>query len=243
MSRFARLAALVLSFVIAGPAVARAADPSSELDPRLGAEREAIARTIETAARNGLPVEILHDKLREGLAKGVAPARITAALVRLSDALATARVELAGRPGASARLYRAVVDAHAAGASRADVSVALAATARTDNDAGARAVEALGDLARRGFPPSAASRTVAEIARARPDSLNQLVAEAESLRRSGIATPVEALDALARAAQRSLRLDEAGKLLPRGARDRAPGNDERGPDRETQGSRGRGRDK
>jgi len=242
MVRFARYVALVVSLVVAGVGAARAQQvPPSELDPRLGAERERIGQTIAAAARDGLPVELLQDKVREGLAKGVPAPRITVALGRLSESLSGARAELAGRDRPSARLYRAVVDAHAAGAGRPEVGAVLAATPRADGEATARAIEVLGDLARHGFPVDAAARAVADVARARPQVLGQLVGEAEALRRSGMATPVEALDALTRAAQRSLRLDEAQKLLPRGGRDRGASPDERGPERETQGNRGRGR--
>jgi hypothetical protein len=242
MSRFSRSLVLMIAFAVAGAgAAARAQTAGGGLDPRLGAERERIGQTLAAAARDGLPVEILDDKLREGLAKGVPAPRIAVALARLSEALAGARAELAGRERPSARLYRAVVEAHAAGVGRAEVGAVLAATPRSDGDTTARAVEVLGDLARRGFPADVAARTVADVARARPQLIGQLVGEAEALRRSALATPVEALEALARAAQRSLRLDEAHKLLPRGPRDRGAAPEERGPDRETQGNRGRGR--
>src|SRR5207248_7879792 len=107
----------------------------------------------------GLPAELIADKVREGLAKGVPPARIAAVVAGLADALGRARAEaqplVGGAPSAS--LLKAIVEAHAAGAAAADVATVLRGGGRE------RAVQVLTDLAQRGYPVAVAARTVAAV--------------------------------------------------------------------------------
>jgi hypothetical protein len=70
--------------------VASAQSPSALEDPRLEAVRARIGASLEAAARDGLPVEPLEGKVREGLAKGVPPQRIAAAVSSLLGHLRTA---------------------------------------------------------------------------------------------------------------------------------------------------------
>jgi hypothetical protein len=184
------------------------------------------------AAGTGARVEnpLLIDKLKEALAKGVAPARLAVVLRELAEALAQAREE--ARPFIAREppngLLQALVEAAHAGVARADVVTVLRAGGRQ------RAVEVLTDLQQRGYPASVAARVVSDLC-GRELELDQLVDQAERLRRIDGATSTEALDAIARASAQGLGLEHAGQLLhPCEPVD----NNGRGPNRETSGPRG-----
>src|SRR6266542_5698847 len=98
------------------PASARAQLRADELT-RLGPDSAGLRAILERAGAADLPAELLVDKVREGLAKGVPPGRIVAVVTGLERALGQARVE--AQPYAGAKpprgLLRALVEAHAAG--------------------------------------------------------------------------------------------------------------------------------
>jgi hypothetical protein len=202
-------------------------------DPRLQPAQAQLQATIDAAEKSGLPAELLIDKVREGLAKGVPAVRIAQVVAGLSTALANARSEatpyVAHPPAA---LLKAIADAHALSVSAVEVQTVLRAS--TAKGASTRAIEVLSDLVQRGFPSAPSARAVAEVASHRPGALAQLAPHAESLAASGGVGRSEALDALARAAAQGLGLDHAGDLVGK------PGNDTRGPNREATGARGPG---
>ena len=198
-------------------------------EARLGASAGAVRAVVDHAAQAGLPEQLLVDKVREGLAKGVAPARIVVVVRGLEEGLSRARTEAQPFAGSAppAGLLKAIVEAHAAGAGAADVTALLRAGGRE------RAMQVLTDLLQRGYPAAGAARTVAG---ARSDALGRLVGEAERLRAVDGASPSEALDAIARANAQGLGLDHAEQLLHRAS----DGADDsmHGPNRETSGERG-----
>jgi hypothetical protein len=220
------MARVVLLAILAVSSVAWA-DPPALDDARLGASAPELHRILDGAAHAGLPTEMLADKAREGLAKGVPPPRIVTVVSGLADALGRARTEALGVVAApSAPLLRAIVEAHAAGAAASDVGVVLHAGGRE------RSLQVLTDLAQRGYPVGDAARTVVG---AGPRTLDRIVGEAEKLRTVDGATPAQAIDAVARANSQGLGLDHAEQLLHQGG---DPSDDANGPNRETSGVRG-----
>ncbi|MCU1279126.1 MAG: hypothetical protein JWM53_2672 [bacterium] len=219
---------LIMAACLVAASAARADAPSID-DARLGPSASELHAAIDGAARAGLPQDLLIDKVREGLAKGVAPARIVAVVRGLSDSLGRARSEAQPFAGAapSASLLKAIVEAHAAGAGPSDVAVVLRGGGRE------RAIQVLTDLVQRGYPASAASRAVAAL-QGRTNALNQLAGQAERLRNVDGASPAEALDATVRANAQGGGGDRGESALHR-----ADGvNEGRGPNRETSGLRG-----
>ena len=222
MARFV----LVLVLAVAAPAWAGGVALD---DSRLGAVAPQVHAIVDGAARAGLPADVVADKVREGLAKGVPPARIAAVAVALADALGRARAEAQPLVGtASPALLKAIVEAHAVGAAAADVAAILRAGGRE------RAVQVLTDLAQRGYPVAAAARTVAAVGARNGAALDRVVGEAERLRAVDGAAPADALDALSRANAQGLGVDHAEQLLHAG--DGA--DDAHAPNRETSGARG-----
>jgi hypothetical protein len=228
----ARLA--ILAMVVMGGGLAYADRPAAVDDPRLGGSTADVRAVVDRAAANGLPTDLLVDKVREGLAKGVPPARIALVVRGLADSLGRARTEAQSAKVAapSAGLLKAIVEAHAAGVGASDVATVL----RSSGRALERAVQVLTDLAQRGYPVSVAARTVSEISGRGKNALDHLVGEAERLRAIDAATPGDALDALARADAQGLGLDHAEQLLHRSSD--GPASDDHGPNRETSGNRG-----
>ena len=207
-------------------------------DARLASTRAELQTLVDAAERAGLPVELLVDKIREGLAKGVPPQRITFAVRSLDESLKGAQREAAphlpGKPPAP--VLKAIVDAHALGCKPADLEVVLKAAAPKGLPVATRAVEVLAELAQRGYPTAQAAHTVAEIAARRAQALAELPARADTLTSRDGASRGEALDALARAGAQGLGLDHAEQLLHRA--ERGAQDDDHGPDRETSGPRG-----
>jgi hypothetical protein len=224
-----RLVAIALLTLLATRAHAEPAAPLD--DARLGASAGELRALVATATRDGLPAELLVDKLREGLAKGVPPERLVAAERALAAALTRAHSEAQPFPDAARdrALLKAIVDAHRAGIGGPEVNELLKAGQRT------RALEVLTDLAERGYPPAAAAHAVTAVGKQGAAALGQLVAVAERLRSGNGATAVEALDAVQRASGRGLGLERAAEVLRHGD----VGDDNgRGPDRETSGAHG-----
>jgi hypothetical protein len=217
--------ARVMIFVlgVASPAAA-AAGAQLPSDARLDPVRAALQAELDGAAARGLPDALLADKVREGLAKQIAPARIAQVVHKLAGDLAAARDEaqqhVQGAPPPA--LLKAIVDAHALGAQPADVQRVLGAarTAATQ----ALAVETLADLLQRRFPANLAARAVSETALRRPGALAELPARAESLVTARAATRAEAMQTI----ERNAGFDSPGHRL---------GDDGRGPNRETSGPR------
>jgi hypothetical protein len=200
-------------------------------DARLGVSAAQVHATLDGAARAGLPADLLADKVREGLAKGVPAARIAAVVAGLADGLGRARAEaqplVGGAP--SPALLKAIVEAHAARAGAADVAAVLRAGGRE------RGVQVLTDLLQRGYPVGVAARTVAAVAARTAGALDRVVGEAERLRAVDGASPADALDALARANAQGLGLEHAEQLLHHGG---DASDEAHGPNRETSGVRG-----
>lgn len=222
MARRLLIASLIL--------VARGAFAEAPLDDaRLGAAASEVHAIVDQAGRDGLPADLVADKVREGLAKGVPPARIVVVLRGLARALVTARSEAQPFAGAAPPrgLLKAIVEAHAGGAGAKDVDTVLRAGGRE------RAIGVLTDLVQRGYPAAAAAHTVAAVS-GRGGALDRLVGQAERLRTVGGASGAEALDALERAEARGFGLDHAEQLLHHGE----PDDGTRGPNRETSGTRG-----
>jgi hypothetical protein len=225
------LLVLVIS-VASALSSAAPAELSASDEARLGAEAPRLHALVDTASRAGLPPELLVDKAREGLAKGVPPARIVAVVRGLADALGRARAEAQPFVGAAPprALLKAIVEAHAAGVAAADATTVLRSGGRE------RAMQVLTDLVQRGYPAAAAARAVASFA-VQPAALEQLVGRAERLRGNDAAPRLEVLDALTRANAQGLGIDHAEQLLHRAA-EQADDDDGRGPNRETSGPRG-----
>jgi len=129
-------------------------------DPRLASVRAPLEEILARAAKDGLPADLIASKVREGLAKGVAPEAIRGAAERLAGSLdgAARFLRTQGRPptatagGAapSPLLIRAVAEANLAGV---EAEGLLPLVASKDNDAVvARAIEVVTDLTMRGYP-------------------------------------------------------------------------------------------
>ena len=220
---------LLIVALIAATAASARAQPAPLDDPRLGASAAEVRTIVQQATQQGLPGQLLTDKVSEGLAKGVPPARLAIVLRGLAQSLGRARDEV--RPfvvgDVPRALLKALVEAHGAGVAAGDATVVLGAGGRT------HAIEVLTDLVQRGYPAGAAARVVGGLAH-REDALDQLVGEAEKLRNIDGATSAEALDAVERANGQGLGIDHAEQLLHRGE---AGEDNGRGPNRETSGAR------
>lgn len=220
---------LVILGLISATATSVRAQPAPLDDPRLGASAAEVRAVVQQAVQKGLPGQLLTDKVSEGLAKGVPPARIAVVLRGLAQSLGQARDE--ARPFVTGdvprALLKALVEAHGAGVTPGDASVVLGAGGRT------HAIEVLTDLVQRGYHAGTAARVVGGLAH-REGALDQVVGEAEKLRNIDGATATEALDAVERANGQGLGIDHAEQLLHHGE---AGDNNGRGPNRETSGPR------
>jgi len=210
MARLAILATLLMG------GLAHADRPALD-DSRLGGSAADVRAVVDRAAAGGLPAELLVDKVREGLAKGVPPARIALVVRDLADSLGRARSETqnAGVVAPSAALLKTIVDAHAAGVGTAEVAAVL----RSGVQDCERALQVLTDLAQRGYPVSVAARTVAAISARGKNALDHLVGEAERLRSVDAAVPADALDELDHGPNR----ETSGDRGPRSGGVAAPG--------------------
>jgi hypothetical protein len=220
----------LLLAMLVRPAFAEAPLSDARLQPAAAELRSIFAQ----AAQDGVPDELLSDKLREGLAKGVPPARIAQVLRSLEQALGRARREAGTLPGSPPpkELLKAIVDAHAAGVGSPELKPLLRPPART------RAVEVLTDLAQRGYPAPPSAQLVSQIAAHEPGALDRLVGEVERARADAGLTYVEAVDALARATGQGASLEHALSSLRHDHAD-----DLHGPPRDSSGARGPGHGK
>jgi hypothetical protein len=178
-------------------------------DPRLQPIRDHLAQIIQSADAAGLPSEVIVSKVREGLAKGVAPARIEEVTERLARNLAAAqRYVTARRPGrARPALVRAVAEAR-----MADVGMpAIDALVAHDRPETPHAVEVVTDLSLREYPSGRASVVVQNVLSRDAGSLDRVAGTLETLRQDCGLTHVEAVDALARGLASSDSLQNAYK--------------------------------
>jgi hypothetical protein len=163
-----------LAVVLARPAAAQLLD-----DARLGEVAPELRALVDEATRAGLPADLLVAKAREGVAKGVAPARILSVVRGLDAALAIARSDAQPFVGAvpSVALVKALVMARAAGAPAADTVAVLRANGRE------HALGVLAELILHGCSPATATLLVTSQA-SHERSLDALVgthAEAPSM--------------------------------------------------------------
>jgi hypothetical protein len=187
---------LIVTLIVAleAPAAARPGLPD---DARLDPVRPRLERIVGDAAGAGLPADLIVNKVREGLAKGVDPARIEAAALRLSDSLQAAQRYVASRrPGGAPGLVRPVAEARLAGVALTSIDPLVAAE-RPEPPA-RRAVEVVTDLALRGYPPERAAAVVRDVLARDSGALDRLPGTLEGLRRDYALSRLEAVDALAR---------------------------------------------
>lgn len=165
-------------------------------DPRLEPVRAHLQQIVDQADGAGLPSEMIVSKVREGLAKGVDPARIEAAVVRLAENLdAAQKFVVARRPGRpAASLVRAVAEARMANVPMNAVD-RLVRVPRPDAQ---RAVEVTTDLSRRGYPSERAEVVVEHVLTRDAGSLDRVPGTLETIRQDYALTHTEAVDALAR---------------------------------------------
>ncbi|HVR63511.1 MAG TPA: hypothetical protein VMU50_16535 [Polyangia bacterium] len=169
------------------------------VDRRLDRVREALEVTMADAARAGLPVAPLVDKVREGLAKGVPPEAIRQAAAHMVDKQIEARAFVAAhrREEPAFELVRAVAVARESGISDRDLAPLVETLAPVPT--GARAVEVVMALARRGYDPVTASAAVQTVALREPAAVERVPAGIEAIRAAagggagGQAAAVEAL--------------------------------------------------
>jgi hypothetical protein len=172
--------------------------PALPPDGRLGPARPQLQELVDRAAAAGLPAEVLVGKVREGLAKGVDPARIVQATQRLLDGLDAAQRSVSlRRPGLPpAPLVRAVAEAKLAGVAPVAVEPLLAP--ERPEPTARRAVEVVTELALRGYPAERAVTVVSSVLSRDAHALDRLPATLETIRHDYALSPSEAADALAR---------------------------------------------
>ncbi len=190
-------------------APARAAEvPALPADARLEPVRAPLEKTLARAAGDGLPAELIAGKVREGLAKGVAPEAIRAAAERLATSLASAatflrahRAAPAAGPAVAASplapsLIQTVAEAEMAGV---DLDSLLPLVSSKDGDAMVgRAVAVVTDLTMRGYPSRRSGVVVKEIADRDARALGRVVAGVEAIRVEQTVSRADALEALGR---------------------------------------------
>jgi hypothetical protein len=201
----ATMATAVLGFA----AAAEAARPALPDDPRLEPIRDRLAQIILSAEAADLPSEVIISKVREGLAKGVAPAQIEAVTERLAQSLEVAhRYVAARRPGRSrVALVRAVAEAGLAGVGMPAIDSLVSG----DRPETPQAVEVVTDLSLRGYPSRRAGLVVQNVLSRDARSLDRVAGTLETLRQDCGLTHLEAVDALARGLASSDSLQTAYK--------------------------------
>jgi len=189
------LALLLGGATRSGLAAPTGADETIPDDARLGPARASLQATVAKAGAGGLPTRPLIVKVREGLAKGVPPERIAAAVESLARGLDEANhfARAQGR-GPSAALLTALADLHARGVTWD--SAAPVITAHADEAAMLRAVDVLGELATRGYPERPAGQLLRGVEEREPAAIGRLVPALESIRRGLTVSRADALEAL-----------------------------------------------
>lgn len=172
--------------VFAAPVAATDGTVELPADHRLDPVRGALEVTLADAARAGLPVSPLVDKVREGLAKGVHPAAIRDAAARLAAGQIEARQFVAThRPGDPPfPLLRAVALAREGGLGEAELEPLVAAP--EESGTATRAVEVVTELGRRGYDVATAVVVVRTVATREPAAVGRVPAAVEAIRGAGI---------------------------------------------------------
>lgn len=165
-------------------------------DTRLDPVRGSLQGVLDRAERDALPVEVILNKIKEGLAKKVPPARIADVARRLGEQLHEARDVLAdkGIESPSERLFRALSEAQMAGFPAAELAPLFGTSA--SEDANTAAVHAVTDLAVRGYPRADALAIVRATAAKDVAGLPAVASALERLRREYAMNHLEALAAL-----------------------------------------------
>jgi hypothetical protein len=199
-------------------------------DQRLEPVRAHLQQLVDRADGAGLPSEMIVSKVREGLAKGVDPTRIEAAVVRLTENLEAAQqyviARRSGRPPAS--LVRAVAEARMANVPMNAVDRLV----RMQKPEMERAVTVVTDLSLRGYPSERAEVVVENVLNHDARSLDRVPGTLETIRQDYALTHTEAVDALARGLASSESLQTAYNRTVEDERKRghgpggAKGNDE-----------------
>ncbi len=192
-----RVAIMFLS--LAGPvAVARGGEGAPAVgvptDGRLASVRAELQARLNRVAEAGLPTELLLNKIREGLAKNVAPQRIAATTLSLADHLEAAYAFLSPRCAGdvSAGLLRVVTEARMSGIALADLEALVSGPDLVAD----RAVQVVVDLKWRGYPAERTARLVGEVVRRDPANLDRLPGMLESIRREQSLAPGDCIEAL-----------------------------------------------
>jgi hypothetical protein len=189
--------ALVALDAASGAAWAAPALPqAARLDP-VRADLEAL---VAGAEREGLPVELLISKTREGLAKGASAATILSAVRSLERSLTKAArlLQASGRRtggvSTSTALLRALAEGDAGGV-ELPLTEAMLRSKASDAEL-VRAVDALTELALRGYPRQRAAEVVQKVLVADPGAVGRVVAGLENLRTTGGLSRTDAVDSL-----------------------------------------------
>jgi hypothetical protein len=183
--------------IITAAALLVLAGPPLPEDGRLAEVRPQLQRLVDQASAAGLPADLLVSKVREGLAKGVEPARIEGAAERLFESLdAAQRLVGARRGNASPPLVRAVAEARLAGVALPAVEPLL--DGQRPEGSVRRAVEVVTELSLRGYPAERAVRVVGSVLGRDARSLDRVPSTLETIRRDYALSQSEAADALAR---------------------------------------------
>jgi|GEM_PF-1437844 len=193
---FASLGALALLLGATGhQSWAAEGDRTVPDDARLGATRASLQATVDRAEAAGLPGRPLVIKVREGLAKGVPPERIAAAVESLARGLGEANsfARAHGR-GPSPALLIALADLHARGIGWD--SAAPVVTAHADDAALVRALDVLSELTQRGYPERPAGLLLRNVEERDPNAIGRVVPGLESIRRGLTVSRADALEAL-----------------------------------------------
>lgn len=191
-----------------------AADTASSAlpqDARLAPVRPALERQLARARAAGLPTDVVVAKVREGLAKNVAPDRIGAAVERLVGGLDQARafaLDATKRPP-SGSLIAALAKAHLAGVDLATSAIVLRDV--KDDATAAHAVSVLTDLASRGYPSERAALVVRDVGAREPSALARVPFVLDNMRQAQGLTPLQTVDTLARSLVAGAPLDTAAR--------------------------------
>ena len=201
---------LVMLGLCAPPAravTAAGAAPVLPADARLAPVRASLETLMARASSEGLPAELIASKVREGLAKGVAPEAIRVAAERLAQSLGNAarfvRAHRAPAPPSpsppaapAAALIQVVADAELAGV-EADSLIPLVASGESDAVV-TRAIAVVTDLSMRGYPARRSGALVKEIADRDARALGRVVAGVEAIRVEQTVSRADALETLGR---------------------------------------------
>jgi hypothetical protein len=174
-------------------------------DARLGPALPRLQQLVDRATSDGLPVDMIVSKVREGLAKGVDPARIETAAVRIADSLRAAQTYLGARR--TPRLVRAVAEARLAGVALTAVDPLV----KSDRPEAQRAVEVVTDLSLRGYPAERTAAMLTVLMARDAGAIDRVPGTLEAIRQEYALTQAEAVDALSRGLASSESLQAAYK--------------------------------